>query len=67
MANKIMHIPNDNVYYNQWLKRLETALNEPTNQNPPKMLSQRIRKHYYKTLGTCVKKAQCPLPSWLIL
>ena len=32
MANKLMHIPNDKVYYNQWLKRLDTALNEPTNQ-----------------------------------
>ena len=26
------------------------------------MLSQRIRKHYYNTLGTSVKTAKCPLP-----
>ena len=34
-----------------------TQLNEPTNQNLikfPKLFSQRIRKLYYKTLGTSV-------------
>ena len=43
------------VDYNQWLKRLNTQLIEATNQNslkPPKLLSQRRRKRYYKTLGT---------------
>ena len=38
----------------KWLKYLDTQLNKPTNQNllkSPKLLSQRIRKMYYKTLG----------------
>ena len=44
------------VDYNLLLKRLDNQLNEPTNQNSksPKLLSQRIRKHYYKTFGICV-------------
>ena len=39
MANTLMYIPNNNtqitpsVDYNQLLKRLDTQLNEPTNQN----------------------------------
>ena len=42
------------IYYNWWLKRLFTQLNEPTNKNSIKVLkvSQRIRKRYYKTLET---------------
>ena len=63
MADKLMYIPNKEtqnctfVDYNYWLKRLDTItqLNEPTNQNlikALKLLSQRIRKCYYKTLGT---------------
>ena len=32
MANKLMYIPNDNIQ-NQCLKRLDSQLNEPTNQN----------------------------------
>ena len=42
---------------NQWLKRLETQFNEPTNQNSikaPKLLIQRIIKRNYKTFGTSV-------------
>ena len=41
--------------YNNWLKRLDTQLNEPTNPNSKssKLISQQIRKRYYKTLGTC--------------
>ena len=37
MADKLMYIPNDDtkippsVDYNQWLKSLDTQLNEPTN------------------------------------
>ena len=45
------------VDYNYWLKRLETQLMKSTNQNPmevPKLLSQQIRKRYYKTSGTSV-------------
>ena len=44
------------VDYNK-LKRLDTKLNESTNQNSlkvPKVLSQRISKRYYKTFGTSV-------------
>ena len=39
MTDKLMYISNDDtqnypsVEYNQWLKRLYTKLNEPTNQN----------------------------------
>ena len=44
---------------------VETQLNKQSNQNSvkiPKVVSQRIRKCYYKTLGTSVKTAKCPLP-----
>ena len=43
MANKLMYIPNVHtqitltVVYNYWLKRLDTQLNKPTNQNPLKV------------------------------
>ena len=38
MADKLLYIPNDkqnfsSVDYNYWFKRLDTHLNEPTNQN----------------------------------
>ena len=45
------------VDHNKWLKRLNTQLYEPTNQNSkkvPKVVSQQIRKRYYKSLGTSV-------------
>ena len=62
MADKILYIPNDDTQ-NEPVFRLQlvfetclpTELNEPTNQNQlknPRLLSQRIRKLYYKTLGT---------------
>ena len=36
-------------------------INQPIKiQKSPKLLSKRIRKRYYKTLGT-----SCPLPSWI--
>ena len=44
MSDKLMHIPNDDnkttpsVDYNYWLKRLDTQLNETTNQNLIKVL-----------------------------
>ena len=53
MINKIT----PSIDHNQWLKRLDTQLNKPTNQNSkesPKFLKQRIRKRYLKTLGTSV-------------
>ena len=40
MDCKLMYIPNDDIdysYYNYWLKRLDTQLNEPTNQNLDKV------------------------------
>ena len=36
MADKLMYIPNDDaqnfpsIYYNKWLKRFDTQLNEPS-------------------------------------
>ena len=45
------------VIYNKWLKCLNTQPNKLTNQNSlkfPKLLGQRIRTRYYKTLGTRV-------------
>ena len=52
------------VDYNQWLKRLDTQNNEQTNQNPksPKLLGQRIRKRYYKTLGNSAKNSPMSTP-----
>ena len=41
----------------KWLKRFNTQLNELINQysqKSPKLLINRIRKGYYKTLGTSV-------------
>ena len=44
MADKLMHIPNDDtqnypsVEYNYWLKRLNTQINESANQNSIKVL-----------------------------
>ena len=45
--------------YNYWLKRFDTQLNEPTNQNSikaPMLLSKRKRKRYDKTSGTSVSE-----------
>ena len=52
---------------NQWLERLNTQLNDPTNQSSlksPKMLSQQRRKRYYKTLGTGVINSSLS-PLWM--
>ena len=62
MANKLMYILNDVtqnypccVDCNQWLKRLDTQLNKPTNHNPfPKIVKPTNKKRYTKTLGTSV-------------
>ena len=54
MADKLMFIKITPVDYTQWLKRLDTQLNEPTNQNSikvPKVVKLTNKKHYYKTLG----------------
>ena len=63
MKNKIT----SPVDYNLWIKRLYLQFNERTNQyaiNVPKDLSYRIKKRYYKTLGTNVNK-QSNVPSFL--
>ncbi len=61
MADKIMYISNDDieisfsVVCNEWMKRLDTKLDKPTNKNSikdTKVLNKRIKKRYYKTLGT---------------
>ncbi len=53
MADKLMYITNDeykitpSVDYNKWIKRLDTQLNEPTNQNAikdPKVVKQTNKK-----------------------
>ena len=61
MADKLLYIPIDDtkitpsVDHNKWLKRLDTQLNEPTNQNsrkvPKSQLNQRVRKRYCKNFG----------------
>ncbi len=51
MKHKIFN----SVSYQKWLRRLNTELYEPTNQNSSfKFLSQRNSKRYYKTLGNSV-------------
>ena len=66
MSNKLMYMPNDDTQnwynnYNYWLKRLDTKLIEPTNQNSlefPKFFSHCISQRCNKTLGT-----SCIVPS----
>ena len=67
MANKLMYIHKitPSVDKNLWLKSFNAQLNEPTYQNSlksPKLLSQRIRKRYHKTLGTsAINSSYSPL------
>ena len=52
------------------MKRLDTQIYEPTNQNPIKflnLLSQRIKKRYYKTLETSVINSPLSLEIWNML
>ena len=51
----MMHKITNAVYDNKWLKRKDTRLIEPTNQNTiklPKVVDPANRKRYHKTLGT---------------
>ena len=75
MADKLMYIPNVNTescaslddYL--CLKRFETHFNALTNKNSlksPKLLRQRIRKRYFKNLGTSVINSQMSPPSLYI-
>ena len=60
----MIHIITPSADYNKWLKRLNTQLNDPTNQNSlkyPKLLSQRIKKRFYQTLWTSVINNPFPL------
>ena len=53
------------VDYNQWLKHLDTQIDEPTNQNSikiPQSFRANDKKCYFKTLGTNVRNSQSPLP-----
>ena len=53
------------VDFNKWLKRLDIQLDKPTNQislKDSKVVSYRIRRRYYNTLGTSVKKIVSFLP-----
>ena len=63
MTKKLMYIPNDDSQNCPFcrlqlvVETLDTKLNKLTNHNslkPLKLLSQRIRKYYHKTLGTSV-------------
>ena len=59
MDDNLMYIANydtqitPSVYYNQWLKRLDTQLNEPANQNLIKVPKDDYQR-YYKTFVTSV-------------
>ena len=55
-----------NIDLNYFLKRLKTQLTESTNKNllqSPKLLSNPIRKYYYKTLGTSVTNSPMSPPT----
>ena len=67
----MIHKITTSVDYNKWLKRLDTQLNQPTNQNSikvPKVVKQTNKKTLLYDFGdSCKKTAQCLLPPWLIL
>ena len=50
----MMHKIIPSVDNNYWLKRFNTKLNEPTNQNSSKLELANKRKHFSKTLETSV-------------
>ena len=64
MSNRMICIPYNDTqnypFYNQQLKRLDIQLNETANH---KLLDQRIRKRYYKTLGFSVINIPMSPPS----
>ena len=69
MANKLFYVPSDDTLNYPFCKlklvveRLDTQLNETTNQNSPKLFSQRVRKLYYETLGTSIINSLMSPPS----
>ena len=62
MADKLMYFPNDyTLNFPLRMLKLVAETFKPTNQNSfksPKLLSQQIRKRYYKTLGTSIINRQ---------
>ena len=71
MADKFMYIHNDDTQ-NYPFCRLKFVVEtfESTNKNwlkSPKLLSKRIRKLYYKTLGTIVINSPMSPPSFLFM
>ena len=72
MADKLIFIPNDDAQnfpllyldYNQWLKYLKYYQPIKIQLKFPNLLSQRMRKHYNKTIGTSViNSPMSPPPS----
>ena len=68
MADKLIYIPYDDTQNYTFcrlklvIETFEHELKERTNQNSLKLLSQRLRKRYHKTLGTSViVTAHCPI------
>ena len=64
------HKSYSSVENNYWLKRLDTQLNEQTFQiqeGPKRLLRKRIRKRYYKTLGTSVINSPMSPPSLIFI
>ena len=57
----MIHIFTPSVDYNQWLKRFDTQLNEPTNKKSTIVVSPTDKKsRSYKTLGTSVRNNPMP-------
>ena len=52
------------VYHNQWLKRLNTQLNKPTNQSLIKV-AKSVKQTKKKTLKLMLLPPQCLLPPWI--
>ena len=65
MADKLLFIPIDDtkitpsVDHNKWLKRLDTQLNEPTNQNSI-IIQKVVEPTNNKTFGTYNKQLIAP-------
>ena len=65
----MIHKITPSVDYNYWQKRLDTQLNEPTNQNlikVPKIVKPMNKKVFYKTLGTGVINSPMSPPLLLL-
>ena len=73
MADKLMYITNNDTqnypFCRLQLKGLDSKLFKPfkIQLKSPKLLSQSIRKNYYKTLGTNVINSSMSPPSLMLL